>query len=55
VVDLNKGRARKRQDPARVRVAVLNHGLAEKVFRLDECVDPEEGEWVEVETDDDPA
>jgi hypothetical protein len=33
---------------ARVRVAVLNHGLAEKVFRLDKCVDQEEGIWEEL-------
>jgi hypothetical protein len=35
---------------ARVRVAVLNHGLAKKVFTLDEQV--EEGLWEEVDTDD---
>jgi hypothetical protein len=37
---------------ARVRVAILNEGLAEKKYILSECVDPENDEWV-VEIDDD--
>ena len=36
---------------ARVRVAVLNEGLAKKKYFLDECVDPEGEEWVEVDDD----
>ena len=39
---------------ARVRVAVLNEGLAKKKYFLNECVDPENDEWVKVD-DDDPV
>jgi hypothetical protein len=38
---------------ARVRVAVLNEGLAKKKYFLHECVDPENDEWVEVDDEDD--
>jgi hypothetical protein len=34
---------------ARVRVAVLNEGLAKKKFFLHECIDPETDEWVKVD------
>jgi hypothetical protein len=37
---------------ARVRVAVLNEGLAKKKYFLNECVDPENDDWVEVKDDD---
>jgi hypothetical protein len=37
---------------ARVRVAILNHGLAEKKYTLHECIDPENDNWIEVDTDD---
>jgi hypothetical protein len=34
---------------ARVRVAILNEGLAQKKYRLHQCIDPENEIWEEIE------